>query len=91
MAAMSAEELARYVRENGAEQTYRDVRIAPVWEGTTQIQALDLLGRKIMLQKLAPINSHCGALRRDFRDGVVRTVGIFEDTYRLAPNEARTD
>ena len=42
-----------YVRENGAEQTYRDVRIAPVWEGTTQIQALDLLGRKVLLQRRA--------------------------------------
>jgi alkylation response protein AidB-like acyl-CoA dehydrogenase len=29
---------------------FRDVRIASLWEGTTQIQALDLLGRKILLQ-----------------------------------------
>lgn len=38
------------------------MRIAALWEGTTQIQALDLLGRKIMLQKLAPINEHCSQL-----------------------------
>ena len=38
------------------------MRIAPVWEGTTQIQALDLLGRKVMLGKLMPIAEHCGVL-----------------------------
>ena len=38
------------------------MRIAALWEGTTQIQALDLLGRKIMLQKLRPINEHCAEL-----------------------------
>jgi len=52
-----------YIKDNKAEQVYRDVRIAPVWEGTTQIQALDLLGRKIMREKLKPINHHCAELR----------------------------
>ena len=33
-----------------------------MWEGTTQIQALDLLGRKVMLQKLRPIREHCRTL-----------------------------
>jgi len=47
-----------YVKSNKQEQVVRDVRIAPVWEGTTQIQALDLLGRKVLLQKLKPINEH---------------------------------
>merc|ERR1719240_999037 len=51
-----------YIKDNKAEQVYRDVRIASLWEGTTQIQALDLLGRKIMLQKLKPINEHCSEL-----------------------------
>ena len=35
---------------------FRDVRIASLWEGTTQIQALDLLGRKILLQVRSPFN-----------------------------------
>merc|ERR1719240_1261154 len=52
-----------YIKDNKAEQVYRDVRIAPVWEGTTQIQALDLLGRKIMMEKLKPLNDHCSELR----------------------------
>lgn len=37
-----------YVRESGMEQIVRDARIATVYEGTTGIQALDLLGRKVM-------------------------------------------
>jgi len=48
-----------YIKSNKQEQVMRDVRIAPVWEGTTQIQGLDLLGRKVMLQKFRPINEHC--------------------------------
>jgi hypothetical protein len=52
-----------YIASNGQEQIARDVRIASVWEGTTQIQALDLLGRKIMLQQLKPVNAHLSGLR----------------------------
>jgi len=37
-----------YIRETGAEQNYRDARIATLYEGTTGIQALDLLGRKVL-------------------------------------------
>jgi alkylation response protein AidB-like acyl-CoA dehydrogenase len=37
-----------YIREWGLEQLLRDARITTIYEGTTQIQALDLLGRKIM-------------------------------------------
>ena len=39
-----------YIRDNGVEQSYRDGRIATLYEGTTGIQALDLLGRKVLLQ-----------------------------------------
>jgi len=47
-----------YIKQNKMEQIIRDTRIASVWEGTTGIQALDLLGRKIMLQKLKPMGQH---------------------------------
>ncbi|MEJ0060580.1 MAG: acyl-CoA dehydrogenase [Terricaulis sp.] len=36
-----------YVEEGGAAQFYRDARIAPIYEGTNGIQALDLIGRKL--------------------------------------------
>ncbi len=37
-----------YIRECGQEQLVRDVRIAQIYEGTNGIQALDLLGRKVV-------------------------------------------
>jgi len=37
-----------YIRETGIEQFVRDARITLIYEGTTQIQALDLLGRKVL-------------------------------------------
>ncbi len=40
-----------YVREWGQEQLVRDVRIAQIYEGTNGIQALDLLGRKVVANK----------------------------------------
>ncbi|HEX4970334.1 MAG TPA: acyl-CoA dehydrogenase [Steroidobacteraceae bacterium] len=36
-----------YVEETGAAQPYRDVRISSIYEGTTGIQANDLLNRKL--------------------------------------------
>ncbi len=37
-----------YIAEHGMEQLARDARITTLYEGTTGIQALDLLGRKIL-------------------------------------------
>lgn len=37
-----------YIREWGVEQNLRDSRIAMLYEGTTGVQALDLLGRKVL-------------------------------------------
>ena len=36
-----------YVEETGVAQHYRDSRIAPIYEGTNGIQAIDLVGRKL--------------------------------------------
>ena len=35
-----------FIEETGAAQHYRDARILPIYEGTTAIQANDLVGRK---------------------------------------------
>ncbi|WP_345811240.1 acyl-CoA dehydrogenase [Paraburkholderia sp. PREW-6R] len=35
-----------FIEETGAAQVYRDARILPIYEGTTAIQANDLIGRK---------------------------------------------
>jgi len=37
-----------FIEETGVAQLYRDVRIAQIYEGTTGIQANDLLGRKFL-------------------------------------------
>ena len=37
-----------YIREWGMEQNQRDSRISTLYEGTTGIQALDLIGRKVL-------------------------------------------
>jgi len=39
-----------YTREYPVEQLYRDNRLNPIHEGTHGIQALDLLGRKVVMQ-----------------------------------------
>jgi alkylation response protein AidB-like acyl-CoA dehydrogenase len=37
-----------FIEETGAAQYYRDQRITPIYEGTNGIQALDLVGRKML-------------------------------------------
>ena len=47
-----------YINEWGVEQNVRDARISMLYEGTTGIQALDLLGRKVLGTRgeaLAPV------------------------------------
>jgi alkylation response protein AidB-like acyl-CoA dehydrogenase len=46
-----------YVEETGAAQAYRDVRISSIYEGTTGIQANDLLNRKLSRDQGAALNS----------------------------------
>ena len=40
-----------FIEETGAAQHYRDARILPIYEGTNGIQAIDLMGRKLALNK----------------------------------------
>ncbi|HAG96192.1 MAG: acyl-CoA dehydrogenase [Pseudomonadales bacterium] len=46
-----------YIKEWGMEQIVRDTRIATLYEGTTGIQALDLLGRKVLLGKMKTLKT----------------------------------
>lgn len=55
-----------YTREYNVEQFYRDNRLNPIHEGTHGIQALDLLGRKVVMRD--------GAALRLFLDRVNETV-----------------
>jgi hypothetical protein len=44
-----------FVREWGQEQLVRDVRITQIYEGTNGVQAMDLLGRKVVANKGATV------------------------------------
>ena len=46
-----------YIEETGAAQYYRDARIAPIYEGTNGIQAIDLVLRKLPLENGAVVTS----------------------------------
>ncbi len=46
-----------YIKEWGMEQIVRDARISTLYEGTTGIQALDLLGRKVLLGKMKTLKT----------------------------------
>ncbi|MFZ6049787.1 acyl-CoA dehydrogenase C-terminal domain-containing protein [Pseudomonas sp. CR3202] len=52
-----------YIREWGQEQLVRDVRIAQIYEGTNGIQALDLLGRKVVANGGAALRLFCAEAR----------------------------
>jgi hypothetical protein len=55
-----------FVEDCGAAQVLRDARIAPIYEGTNGIQAIDLVGRKLMLGEGQAI----GDLMDDIRDTI---------------------
>jgi len=51
-----------FIEETGAAQHYRDARIAPIYEGTNGIQAIDLVGRKVGMDNGAVMRSLCAEL-----------------------------
>jgi len=53
-----------FVEETGAAQYLRDARITTIYEGTTGIQANDLVGRKVALEKGATAAAVIGEMRR---------------------------
>ena len=66
-----------FIAEWGMEQIVRDTRIALLYEGTTGIQALDLLGRKILMTQ--------GASLRNFTKQVHKFCQANEDNAELKP------
>lgn len=61
-----------YIREHGMEQIVRDTRIATLYEGTTGIQSLDLLGRKVLLSKGKALNGLAKKIYKDCTDILAR-------------------
>ena len=54
-----------FIEETGAAQHQRDARILTIYEGTTGIQALDLVGRKTLADKGAGMVSLVAEMRTD--------------------------
>jgi alkylation response protein AidB-like acyl-CoA dehydrogenase len=61
-----------FMEETGAGQHYRDARITTIYEGTNGVQAMDLLGRKVVRDG--------GAAARRFTDAVRATVAALDTT-----------
>ena len=54
-----------FIEETGAAQHYRDIRIAPIYEGTNGIQAADLVGRKLGLDGGGAVASLLADIHRE--------------------------
>ena len=57
-----------YIAEHGMEQLARDARITTLYEGTTGIQALDLLGRKVMQLQGTGLRAFLGLVQQFCQD-----------------------
>jgi len=77
-----------FVEETGAAQYLRDARITTIYEGTTGIQAMDLVGRKIAREGGATAKAWLGELKKldaqlaghpEIRKGLAEGVKAVED------------
>lgn len=57
-----------YIEESGVSQHFRDMRIAPIYEGTNGIQAMDLVGRKLAMRMGGVINDYFDRIRATITD-----------------------
>jgi len=74
-----------FIEETGAARLYRDARIAPIYEGTNGIQAIDLVGRKLPLSGgdhvrgfIAELKEIAARVRGSNRPGLGRTADKLE-------------
>ena len=72
-----------YIEETGAAQYLRDARITTIYEGTTGIQANDLIGRKIAREGGATINAVIRIMRQTAED-LERQAGVGLGTLHAA-------
>jgi alkylation response protein AidB-like acyl-CoA dehydrogenase len=66
-----------FIEETGAAQHYRDARIAPIYEGTNGIQAIDLVGRKVPMEGGGVMDALCAEMHATVADlnGDLESVG----------------
>ena len=68
-----------FIEETGAAQHYRDARIAPIYEGTNGIQAMDLVGRKL--------GQDGGQSARELIEDMKETLAVLPRLYSGKPVE----
>ncbi|GHF26616.1 acyl-CoA dehydrogenase [Kordiimonas sediminis] len=78
-----------FIEETGAAQFYRDSRIAPIYEGTNGIQALDLAGRKLndaggehwksLIEEMKEFAEGMDRGMKEYKDTLVDAVTALED------------
>lgn len=80
-----------FIEETGAAQHLRDARIAPIYEGTNGIQALDLIGRKVLrdqgnaaLQLIEEIKTEGAVIAKNNADLAPALSGFQQAITRLA-------
>ena len=85
-----------FIEETGAARYWRDARIAPIYEGTNGIQAIDLVTRKLPLSNgdqvrgfIAELKDIASAVRASNRDGFAETADRLDAS--IADLEAATD
>ena len=88
-----------FVEETGAAQYMRDVRIGPIYEGTNGIQAMDLIGRKLLRDGGAAARELLADLRLTLPDtgelaeqtnAVAASIDACEQTIELLLSRAAT-
>jgi len=72
-----------YTKEWGLEQIVRDTRVATLYEGTTGIQGLDLLGRKILMERGRTLRSFANEIMGFCKDHSL----ISSDPHKLRMNK----
>ncbi|WP_433886703.1 acyl-CoA dehydrogenase C-terminal domain-containing protein [Pseudomonas vranovensis] len=86
-----------YIREWGQEQLVRDVRIAQIYEGTNGIQALDLLGRKVVADGGQALAAFAAQIRQfsesepPFRQPLLEALARLENISQWLCEQARRD
>ncbi|WP_165682017.1 acyl-CoA dehydrogenase C-terminal domain-containing protein [Metapseudomonas otitidis] len=78
-----------YIREWGQEQLVRDVRIAQIYEGTNGIQALDLLGRKVVANGGTSLRRFTAEIRRYAAEDVPHRAALLDAVDRLERTTTR--
>jgi alkylation response protein AidB-like acyl-CoA dehydrogenase len=87
-----------YIAEWGVEQFVRDARIAQIYEGTNGVQALDLLGRKVLRDGGVTANEFIASMRADvngvaadYRDALELAIDRLADVTTRLLDRASSD